>query len=82
MAGNHHTRFWVETGLSGATAILAILTVFSREWIELLTGWDPDHGDGWLEWAIVIVLGVVALIFGAVARAEWRQTRPVTETTS
>jgi undecaprenyl pyrophosphate phosphatase UppP len=79
MAGNQRRRFWVEAGLSAATAILAILTLFWREWIELLTGWDPDHGDGSLEWAIVIVLALVAVIFGAMARAEWRQTRPATD---
>ena len=49
-------------------ALLAIITLISREWIELLTGWNPDHGDGSLE------LAVVTLISDAVARPEWMRT--------
>ena len=68
-----------EAGLSAATAILAIITVTSREWIEILTGWDPDHGDGSLEWAIVAVLGLAALASGVAARLEWLRARPVAD---
>jgi hypothetical protein len=71
MFASQRRRFWVEAGLSAATAVLAVVTLISREWIELLTGWDPDHGNGSLEWA------VVALTSGVVARAEF--TSPATE---
>jgi hypothetical protein len=82
MTGNQRRRFWVEAGLSAGTTVLAILTLISREWIEFLTGWDPDHGDGSLEWAIVFGMAVVALIAGIAARLEWGRAPPATDTIS
>ena len=72
------TRFWVQAGFSAAAWMLAIVTLISREWIEFLTGWDPDRRNGALEWAIVAVLGLVALGFGIAARQEWRRPRTAT----
>jgi hypothetical protein len=82
MTGHQRRRFWVEVGVSAGTIVLAILTLISREWIEFLTGWDPDHGDGSLEWTIVVGMAVVALIAGVAARLEWERARPVTDTCS
>jgi hypothetical protein len=43
-------RFWLEAGLAMLTGALAIITLFWRDWIEALTGFDPDHQNGSLEW--------------------------------
>jgi hypothetical protein len=35
---------------------LAVLTIFWPDWIEALTGYDPDQHDGTVEGLIVIAL--------------------------
>jgi hypothetical protein len=66
-------RFWIEAALALLTAGLFVLTLISREWIELLFKVDPDGGDGSLEWAIVAVLLVATVVFAWLARVEWRR---------
>jgi hypothetical protein len=36
--------------------VLAVLPVFWPDWIEALTGFDPDQHEGTVEWLIVIAL--------------------------
>ena len=65
-------KFWIETALAAATGVLAVVTAISREWIEFLFGVDPDQGSGLVEWGIVIALAAATVLFGVLARAEWR----------
>jgi hypothetical protein len=68
-------RFWFESGLSAISGGLALVTLFSQDWIEAITGFDPDQHDGSVEWILVglfIVLSIVLAMFG---RKEWRRSR-------
>lgn len=65
----------IETGVAIAAAALFLLTLISREWIEFLTGWDPDGGSGALEMGIVLVLAVIAIGLSLRARADWRKVK-------
>ena len=62
----------VEVAVALATGVLGILTIFWRDWIEILTGWDPDHHDGSVEWILVVGLLAVAVTIGLAARRHWR----------
>jgi hypothetical protein len=62
-------RVTIEAVLAIACLTMAIVTIFDREWIEELTGVDPDAGSGALEWLIVIGLGLASMIL---SRLAWR----------
>ena len=57
-----------------ATGILTILTLITREWIEMIFGLDPDNGSGAVEWLIVVALAAATLNFGLLARNELATT--------
>lgn len=65
-------RVRLETAIAVFAAALGILTMFWHDWIEALTGWDPDHHNGSFEWLIVAALLVIAAAMGLVARRHWR----------
>jgi hypothetical protein len=67
------TRFWLEAILATLTTGLFILTLLSRNWIEIVFGVDPDESNGSLEWLIVTALLVASIVLVAMARAEWRR---------
>lgn len=67
---NLRRRFWPEAALAVTSATLAVVTLLWKDWIEILFGLDPDKGSGALEWSIVIALALLAVIAGAMARAE------------
>jgi hypothetical protein len=52
--------------------ILGVLTIFWHDWIEALTGQDPDHHNGSAEWIVVVGLLAVAVAMGFAARRHWK----------
>ncbi len=73
-------RVGLETAIASAAGALGVLTMFWRDWIEALTGWDPDHHNGGLEWLIVAALLAVSAVLGVAARRHWRLRAAVSET--
>ncbi len=74
------TRFWLESALATVTALLLVVTVIWREWIEVVFCVDPDGGSGAVEWLVVLVLGIISAVSALAARFEWR--RPATSASS
>jgi hypothetical protein len=66
-------RFWFEAGAAIVTGLLALVTVFWRDWIEV-TGWEPDHHNGTVEWLMVGVLATVTVFAALLTRIEWRRS--------
>lgn len=78
MKSNVRARFWLETSLASLCGVLAALTLWWRDWIEALTGFDPDHHNGSFEWAIVAGLALLCIAVSVAARTEWRRARVAT----
>lgn len=66
--------FWIESALAAVTAGVAVLTLVWPDWIEGVSGYDPDHHNGSVEMVIVIVCAIAALVTGMLARRQWRIT--------
>ena len=66
------TRAGLETAIALLAGFLGVVTIFWHDWIEALTGWDPDQNNGSAEWLIVAGLLVIAVAMGTVARRHWR----------
>lgn len=65
-------RCWFESILALLSGALGILTIFWHDWIEALTGWDPDHHNGTMEWVVVVGLLAISVVTGYVARRHWK----------
>ena len=65
------SRFWLEAAAGAVCGVLAVVTLFSREWIELVFGVDPDRGSGALEWAVVLAMFIVTAMSSVAAHREW-----------
>lgn len=76
MKGKVRWRFWVETGLASVCGFLAVLTLFWRDWIEGVSGLDPDHHNGSFEWLILAGLFLVCVLLALAARTERRRRPP------
>jgi hypothetical protein len=66
-------RFWVEAGLAALCGFLALLTLFTRGWIEAFTGFNPDNHNGSFEWTIVAALCLVSILLSIAAHADWHR---------
>jgi hypothetical protein len=71
-------RIVAESALAFMAAVLAIVTAINAEWIEWLTGMDPDGGSGALEWGVVVILALGAVISGVLARRDLLRWRAAT----
>ncbi|WP_405816206.1 ABC transporter permease [Streptomyces sp. NBC_01390] len=68
----------METVLGGLSALLFLVTLIQRDWIETVFGFEPDAGSGAVEWLIVAVTALVTVLCALGARTEWRRTHPST----
>lgn len=75
MKSTVRTRFWVEAGIASLYLLLAVVTFIWRDWIEVVTGIDPDLHDGSSEWIAVDALFLVGVFVSFIARSEWRRPR-------
>ena len=66
-------RFWLESIFGSATGIVAVITLFWRDWIEAVFRIDPDSRNGSAEWLIVLILLLATVMLASVARREWRR---------
>lgn len=66
-----------EATLAILTGFLGILTIFWRDWVEALTGWNPDHHSGSAEIALVCALLAASVTLSAVAYVTYGQLRAV-----
>jgi hypothetical protein len=65
----------VEAALAALSAVLGVVTLFWRDWIEV-TGWDPDNHSGSAEWFIAGALILAAICLAALARVGAQRTAP------
>jgi hypothetical protein len=63
--------------MAAVSGLLCVLTLVSRDWFEVATGYNPDRHSGSAEWAIVGALLVATLLFSLLARTQWSNHRPV-----
>jgi len=66
-------RLRIEVVLAVISAALCVLTLVFPEWIEELTGLEPDAGSGALEWIIAGVFLVAAVVSAGLARSDYRR---------
>jgi hypothetical protein len=68
-------RFWLKAVIGAVTGVLSVVTPIWPDWIEAISGWDPDQHDGSAEWMIVTALLIVTVSVLAMAAREWQQLK-------
>jgi hypothetical protein len=71
----------LETIAASIAGLLAVITVFWNDWIEAITGWDPDQHDGSAERLIIAALALVAIALAVAARFTWTRLRSASSPT-
>jgi len=66
--------FWVEIILASFTCLLGLITPLFPDWIEAVSGWDPDQHDGSVERMILVGLCILSVVIFSLAAVEWRRT--------
>jgi hypothetical protein len=69
----HAARARVELALAIVSACLFILTLVTREWIELVFRIEPDGGSGALESGIAFAFLLAAVVLFLLARRDHRR---------
>lgn len=72
-----HPLLLVEASLSILAFALAMVTLFRRDWIEVVFHVDPDHHSGALEWVIIGSLLAISLMNSFLVRGYWRKRHAV-----
>ena len=72
---NHYAslRARLETLLAILAASLFVLSLITRDWIEVIFRVDPDRHSGSVEWTLAASCAVVALASGFLARRDWKR---------
>ena len=66
-------RLRLEIVLAGVAVALGALTLVFPEWVEALTGWEPDAGSGAAEWIVSGIFLAAALVLAILARRDYRR---------
>lgn len=66
-------RFWLESILAAASTVFFLLTLFSRDWVEVVFHVAPDAGTGAFEWMLVAFTATIAAASLLLARWEWQR---------
>lgn len=66
-------RYWFELAAAGISSVLFVVTLFWKDWIEIIVGVDPDKGSGAVEWFVVGAFFVLAVASSVLARREWHR---------
>jgi len=68
-------RSWTEAVAAGVLALAAGATAIWPHWLESLTGFEPDGGDGGTEWGLVAGLAAAGAACALAARRHYLLSR-------
>ena len=60
--GQARKRLQLEVGLAILSVLLFVATPLWPEWIEIVFGVDPDYGNGSIEWLIMELTAISAVV--------------------